>query len=83
MDCLLLNASGMPVSVLPLSTITWQEAIKYMVTSKADVVLWHEDWTVHSTNWETNVPSVLMLREYMKPKTSVRFSRSEIGRAHV
>ena len=78
MDCLLLNASGMPVSVLPLSTISWQEAIKYMVTNKADVILWHENWTVHSTNWETNVPSVLMLREYMKPKSTVRFSRSAV-----
>lgn len=78
MDCLLLNASGMPVSVLPLSTISWQEAIKYIVLEKADVVLWHDNWTIHSANWETNVPSVLILREYMKPKTSVRFSRSAV-----
>ena len=78
MDCLLLNASGMPVSVLPLSTINWQDAIKYMVLAKADVVLWHENWTIRSANWETNVPSVLILREYMKPKTSVRFSRTNI-----
>ena len=78
MDCLLLNASGMPVSVLPLSTINWQEAIKYMVLEKADVVLWHENWTIRSANWETNVPSVLILREYMKPKTTVRFSRSSV-----
>jgi len=78
MDCLLLNASGMPVSVLPLSTINWQDAIKYMVLDKADVVLWHENWTIRSANLETNVPSVLILREYMKPKTSVRFSRSSV-----
>lgn len=78
MDCLLLNASGAPVSVLPLSIINWQEAIKYYVTGKADVVLWHENWTIHTVNWETNVPSVLILREYMKPKATVRFSRSAI-----
>lgn len=78
MDCLLLNASGLPVSVLPLSTIDWQMSIKYLVSGKADPVLWHENWVVRSTNWETLVPSVLILREYMKPKTSIRFSRSAI-----
>lgn len=78
MDCLLLNASGMPVSVMPLSTITWQDAVKIMVLGKADVILWHENWTIHSSNWETNVPSVLILREYMKPKNTVRFNRASL-----
>jgi len=78
MDCLLLNASGLPVSVLPLSIIDWQEAIKYMVLEKADVIQWHEDWIVNSSNWSTMVPSVLMLREYMKPKGTVRFSRTAL-----
>ena len=75
---LLLNADGMPVSYMPLSTVTWEEAIKYMVLDKANVLLFHENWIVHSANWETPVPSVLMLRDYMKPKTSVRFSRSNV-----
>lgn len=77
-DCLLLNASGMPVSILPLSTIDWQLSIKYVIMGKADVLLWHKNWVVHSVNWETNVPSVLMLKEYMKPKSSVRFSRATL-----
>lgn len=77
-DCLVLNADGLPVSVLPLSTISWQEAIKYMVLEKADVLLFHENWIVHSAIWETQVPSVIMLREYMKAKTSVRFSRGNV-----
>ena len=74
----MLNADGMPVSLLPLSTITWQESIRYMVLEKADVLLWHENWIVHSAHWETEVPSVIMLKEYMKPKSSVRFSRSNV-----
>ena len=77
-DTLVLNADGLPVSVLPLSTITWQEAIKYMVLEKADVLLWHENWIVHSATWETPVPSVIMLQEYMKTNNSVRFSRSNV-----
>lgn len=68
----------MPVSVLPLSTITWQESIKYMVLEKADVLLFHDNWIVRSARWETQVPSVIMLRDYMKIKNSIRFSRNNV-----
>lgn len=77
-DCLVLNADGAPVSFLPVSTIDWQEAIKYMVLDKAHVLAWHENWIVHSANWETRVPSIIMLKEYMKAKTTVRFSKSNV-----
>ena len=77
-DTLVLNADGLPVSLLPISTISWQESIKYMCLDKADVLLWHENWIVHSATWETPVPSVIMLREYMKSKTTVRFSRANV-----
>ena len=77
-DTLLLNADGNPVSVIPLSVIGWQEAIKYLVLDKASVVAWHDHWIVRSERWETSVPSVLMLREYMKPKTTIRFSRQNV-----
>jgi len=77
-DTLVLNADGLPVSVLPLSVIPWQESIKYMCLAKAEVLLWHENWVVRSARWETQVPSVIMLREYMKSKNAVRFSRSNV-----
>lgn len=77
-DTLLLNADGAPVSYLPLSVINWQEAIKYMVLQKANVLAWHDNWIVRSARWETPVPSILMLREYMKPKTTIRFSKGNV-----
>jgi len=77
-DTLVLNADGAPVNFLPLSTINWQEAIRYMVLDKAHVVAWHDDWIVRSARWETPVPAIIMLRDYMKPKTAVRFSKSNI-----
>jgi len=77
-DTLLLNADGNPISYMPLSTIIWEDSIKYMVLDKADVLLWHDGWTVRSATWETAVPSVMMLHEYMKPKVTVRFSRSNV-----
>jgi len=77
-DCLVLNADGAPVSFLPVSTINWQESIKYLVLDKCHVLAWHENWIVRSANWETSVPSVIILKEYMKTKTTVRFSKSNV-----
>lgn len=78
METLLLNSDAQPVSWLPLSVLSWQEAIKYMVLDKARVLEWHDGWTVRSASWETQVPAVMMLTEYMKPKTAVRFSKSNV-----
>lgn len=77
-DCLLLNSDAQPVSWLPLSTLTWQDTIKYLVLDKVRVLDWHEDWIVRSARWETRVPSVMMLTEYMKPKSTVRFSKGNV-----
>jgi len=43
MDTLVLNADGMPVNYLPLSTVDWQEAIQYCNThlTKKDCTLDH------------------------------------------
>lgn len=78
MDTLLLNSDAQPVSWLPLSTLNWQDAIRYMVLEKAKVLDWHKNWIVRSARWETPVPSVMMLNEYMKPKSYIRFSKSNV-----
>ena len=78
MSTLILNADGSPISYLPLSTISWEEAIKYIVLDKATVLEFYEDWIVHSANWETAVPSVMILKEYEKRKTSIRFSKQNV-----
>lgn len=77
-DCLVLNADGAPISVLPLSVVDWQEAIKYLVLEKAHVLAWHENWIVHSEYWSTPVPSIIMLKDYMKSKNGVRFSKANV-----
>ena len=74
----MLNADGAPVSWLPLSVIPWEEAIKYIVLEKATVLDFYEDWIVHSANWETQVPAVMILREYEKRKTAVRYSKHNV-----
>lgn len=74
----MLNADGAPISLLPLSIIPWEESIKYLVLDKATVLEWHENWVVRSMNWETRVPSVMILKEYEKRKTTIRFSKQTV-----
>jgi 5-methylcytosine-specific restriction endonuclease McrA len=78
MSTLILNSDASPVSILPLSTIGWEEAIRYMVTDKAVVLEWYEDWIVRSQRWETRVPAVMILKEYQKKKTTIRFSKQNV-----
>lgn len=78
MSTLILNADAAPVSLLPLSTICWEEAIRYLVTDKANVLEWYDDWVVRSARWSTRVPAVMMLNEYQKKKTAIRFSKQNI-----
>jgi 5-methylcytosine-specific restriction endonuclease McrA len=77
-NVLLLNADAAPVSLLPLSTVDWQEAIRYMVLDKVEVLAWYDNWTVRSANWSTAVPAVIMLKEYQKPKSTMRMSKRNI-----
>ncbi len=53
MDTLVLNKDAQPISILPLSAIGWQEAIKYMWLDRVHVLEWYDDWIVRSPTWET------------------------------
>jgi 5-methylcytosine-specific restriction endonuclease McrA len=48
------------------------------VLEKATVLDFYEDWIVHSANWETQVPAVMILREYEKRKTAIRYSKHNV-----
>lgn len=77
-DTLVLNADGLPVSYIPLSAVQWKEAIMYMYHDKCNVLEWYDDWMVHSANWETKVPAVIMLKEYLRHTRRVRFSKTNV-----
>ena len=78
MATLLLNADAQPTSILPLSIVSWEDAIRYLYTEKVDVLSWYEDWVVRSERWSTQVPAVIMLREYQKPKRTMRLAKRNI-----
>lgn len=77
-DTLVINADGLPVSVVPLSVVSWKEAILYMYHDKCDVMEWYDNWIVHSAHWETRVPAVIMLKDYLRRATEVRFSKTNV-----
>lgn len=74
----MLNANGLPISVLPLSTSSWQEAIKESYTGKATIIENYDDWFVHSPTMEMAVPAVMMLNEYHFIDQSIDYSRQHI-----
>jgi len=74
-DCLLLNADAQPVSMVPLSAIDWQSAIRYIWLDKVKVLHEYEDWVVKSPSHSIAVPAVIMLNDYWQPTARVRFNR--------
>ena len=77
-DCLVLNADGHPVSLLPPSTIQWKEAITYLWLEKVHVLEWYDDWIVSSASWETKVPAVIMFKQMYRRRRRPRFSKYNI-----
>jgi len=77
-DVLVLNADAQPVSYLPLSAIQWKEAITYMWLDKVEVLEWYDDWIVRSANWETQVPAVVILKDFMRRRRRPRFSKTNL-----
>ena len=70
-DTLVLNADARPYSILPLSTIPWQESIKQLVLERVTVLEWYDDWIISSPSWETKVPAVVIVKDYIKKNTTV------------
>jgi 5-methylcytosine-specific restriction endonuclease McrA len=71
---LVLNADYRPLSYYPLSTLTWQEAIKAVVMDRVDIVAEYE-YVIGSPNHKIRAPSVVVLKDYVKPRTKVAFTR--------
>lgn len=78
MDCLLLNSTGNPVNLFPLSTVPWHEAIRLVFLEKAVIIAEYSNWEVHSVTTSMKVPAVLMLKEHHRIKPNVCYSKYSI-----
>lgn len=75
---LVLNADYTPLSVIPISSISWKDAIKIEFLGHAHAVEYYDDWVVHSPSTTLHVPSVMISKTYIKKKQSIRFSRTNL-----
>ncbi len=68
------NADYRPLSYYPLSLWPWQEAVKAAVLERVQVVAGY-DAVVRSPTTEIQIPSVVVLRDYVRPARTAAFTR--------
>ncbi|MGA1761280.1 MAG: HNH endonuclease, partial [Paracoccaceae bacterium] len=71
---LVLNADYRPLSYYPLSLWSWQDAIKAAYMDRVDIVAEYDDY-VSSPTTRIKIPSVVVLKDYIKPQKRVAFTR--------
>ncbi|GAB4387425.1 HNH endonuclease [Albidovulum sp.] len=71
---LVLNADFRPLSYFPLSLWPWQEAIKAAFLDRV-MILAEYDEVVRSQRLAFRIPSVVVLKDYVKPRKRVAFTR--------
>jgi 5-methylcytosine-specific restriction endonuclease McrA len=71
---LVLNADFRPLSYYPLSLWPWQEAVKATFLARVHIVAEYDE-VVHSPSLEIRIPSVVVLKDFVKPQKRVAFTR--------
>ncbi|MBW8784885.1 MAG: HNH endonuclease [Novosphingobium sp.] len=74
---LVLNADYTPLSYYPLSVWPWQTAIKAVFLERVDIVASYER-EVHSPSWTMQLPSVIALRQFVRPSEFPAFTRFNV-----
>ncbi len=74
---LVLNADFTPLSYYPLSLWPWQTAIKAVFLERVDILATYER-QVHSPSLDMKIPSVIALRQYVRPSEFPAFTRFNV-----
>ena len=74
---LVLNADFQPLSYFPLSVFNWEDAVRAAVKGSHAVVAEY-DVEVRSPSTVMRLPSVIALREYVRPPSRVAFTRFNV-----
>lgn len=77
-DTLVLNATYEPMSVIPLSVISWQRAMKLLFLDRVKVLSHYDDWVVHSQKLAMPVPALVITTEYFNFKKAIRYSKHNV-----
>ncbi len=71
---LVLNADYRPLSYYPLSLWPWQDAVKAAYLDRVDIIAEYDE-VVRSPSTVIRIPSVVVLKDYVKPQKRVAFTR--------
>ncbi|MFD1344773.1 HNH endonuclease [Litorisediminicola beolgyonensis] len=71
---LVLNADYRPLSYYPLSLWPWQDAVKAAFLDRVDIIAEYDE-VVRSPSMSLKIPSVVVLKDYVKPLKRVAFTR--------
>src|SRR6476469_1860070 len=74
---LVLNADYTPLSYYPLSLWPWQTAVKAVFLERVDIVAEYVR-EVHSPTWAMPIPSVIALRQFVRPSQFPAFTRFNV-----
>ena len=74
---LVLNADFRPLSYYPLSLWSWQDAIKAVFLDRVNIVAEY-DFAVSSPSFEMALPSVVSLKNYVRPSSTPAFTRFNV-----
>ncbi len=74
---LVLNADFRPLSYFPLSLWSWQDAVKAVFLERVNIVSEYER-EINSPSFCMRLPSVVSLKEYIKPADTPAFTRFNV-----
>jgi 5-methylcytosine-specific restriction endonuclease McrA len=74
---LVLNADFRPLSYYPLSLWSWQETVKAVFLDRVNIVSEY-DKLVRSPSFEIRLPSVVSLKQYVRPAQYPAFTRFNV-----
>ena len=78
MDTLILNKDGSPLSLVPLSIVSWQVAVRLISLGKVRVLKNYDNWCVRSPSITMPVPSIVICTDYVKWTKKIKYSRSNV-----
>jgi len=73
-----MKALVLDVSYFPVQIIDWKKAMVLFFTERAEVVDYHDDISISSTNRSFKLPKVLRLHTKIKSLTHVKFNRLNV-----
>jgi len=74
---LVLNADFRPLSYYPLSLWCWQDSIKSVFLNRVTIVSNYKR-KIRSPSFEMNLPSVIALKNFIKPSENPNFTRFNV-----